>query len=324
MNLNFLSIQDYDNWNDFVDNSPQGSIFSYSWYLDALQCSYKILVALEKDEILAGIVLPKNEINTYSNPMLDKYLGVLYKNYDKLSHRVIEKQYKISEQISNHIRKYKSFDYYFHPEFKNWISFYWNGFAQQTRYTYRINLDQTEEDIYSKFHLNIKRNIKHALKNDIMIKENINTSHLFNIINKTFLRQGSKAPFNKSRFETFITELANKNKFVSFGAYDRNNNLLSVAGLVYDNKASYLLLNGIDIDKQVRGANALMIFETIKYFQGKVQWYDFEGSMLKGVEQFYRRFGGELTPYYRIWNDNFFNYAKSKAKKLYKKFRYGR
>ena len=142
MNLKVLNKKQYNIWNKFVENSPQGSIFSYSWYLDALQCNYKILVVLESDEILAGIVLPKNEINTYSNPMLDKYLGVLYKNYDKLSHRVIEKQYKIAEQISNHLKKYKSFDYYFHPEFKNWIPFYWNGFCQQTRYTYRINLNK--------------------------------------------------------------------------------------------------------------------------------------------------------------------------------------
>jgi len=67
-----------------------------------------------------------------------------------------------------------------------------------------------------------------------------------------------------------------------------------------------------------------MLLESIKYFQGKCELYDFEGSMLPGVEQFYRRFGGELTPYYRIWNDNFFNYTKSKAKKIYKKLRYGR
>ena len=90
-------------------------------------------------------------------------------------------------------------------------------------------------------------------------------------------------------------------------------------------QTSYLILNGIDIDNNIRGANALMIHESIKLLKSEgVEIFDFEGSMLPGVEQFYRRFGGKLVPYMRIWNDNFFNYSKSKFKKIYKKIRYGR
>ena len=29
--------------------------------------------------------------------------------------------------------------------------------------------------------------------------------------------------------------------------------------------------------------------------------FDFEGSMLRGVEPFFRGFGGELTPYFRVY-----------------------
>ncbi len=320
-----LSIDKYKDWNTFVDNSPQGSIFSKTWYLDALQVDYDILIVEDKDKIKAGIVLAKNEINTYANPMLDKYLGILYERVEGNIQKAISNQYKYTEALAKELKKITSFDYYFHPSFNNWIPLSWAGFTQQTRYTYRIdNLKDTVEDIEKKYHSNLKNDIKNAIKNNVIIKQNIPFEDLWNTIDKTFLRQGSKSPFDKEKLSIFIKNITKKDSFISFGVYDKDNKCIAVLGIVYEEKSSYLILNGIDIDNQIRGANAYIIHESIKYCHSKCKFYDFEGSMLPGVEQFYRRFGGELTPYYKIWNDNFFNYTKAKAKKIYKKMRYGR
>ena len=313
-------------WNDFVNYSPQGSVFSLSSYLNALGVEYKILCAVSKknSEIYAGIVLAKNQINTYSNPMLDKYLGVLFKE-DVSSQKQMSRQYKAMELLADELKKYKTFDYYFHPAFKNWIPFYWQGFSQQTRYTYRINLNNSMETIVKNFHGNLRNHIKNALNHEVDIRQGVEFEQFYEIINKTFLRQGSKAPFSQKKIERFISNLSKKNRICTFGAYTNNNELISACGIVFDNKTAYLILNGIDIERNIRGTNALLILETIKYAKKqKLEIFDFEGSMLDGVEQFYRHFGAELTPYYRIWNDNLFNYTKTYAKKIYKKIRYGR
>jgi len=325
MKVNNLNMSEYYLWDKFVQESSQGSIFSYSWYLDALQVDYKILVIIEKEIIKAGIVLAKNEINTYSNPMLDKYLGVLFCKETGNQYKITSKQYKYMDVILSELKKIKSFDYYFHPNFKNWIPFHWNGFTQQTRYTYRIsNNTKSIDEIHNSFHSNLKNDIKYAASKNITINQDIPLEIFYNVINKTFIRQGSKSPFNKKKIDSFISALKVQNRFKSFGAYNSNGICIAVCGLVYDKKSSYLILNGINIDSHIRGANTLMLFESIKYFHDKCDFFDFEGSMLPGVEQFYRRFGGELTPYMKIWNDNFFNYFKAKAKAMYKKFRYGR
>ncbi len=312
-------------WDDFVKRSPQGSVFSETWYLDALNVKYKILAVYKNERIIAGIVLTKNEVNTWSNPMLVKYLGVLLENEQKnVSQKIISEQFKILELLIGELKKYKSFDYYFHPNFTNWTPFYWNDFTQQTRYTYRINL-KSANNIESKFHFKLKNDIKNAAKNNIRIKMNIDYNLFYSIINKTFEKQGDEAPYKRERLVDFINYALKKERFVSFGAYDPKNNLIAVCGLIFDDKSSYLILNGIDIKKHIRGGNALMIYEAIKYFKEKgLETFDFEGSMLPGVEQFYRRFGGELTPYYRIWQDTLFNFMKTKAKKIYKKYKYGR
>ncbi len=320
----YLSSEEYQNWNHFVEHSPQGSIFSKSWYLDSLQVKYEILVVKDKEEIKAGMVLAKNEIDTYANPMLDKYLGILFIKDSGNRQKVLSKEYKYMELIIEEIKEIKSFDYYFHPNFKNWIPLSWQGFTQQTRYTYRIDYKNGLDAIFSNFHGNLKNDIKNAKKNNITVKEDISFELLWELVSKTFLRQGSKAPFKKEKLHYFINTLKDRDQLRTFGAFNEVGDCIAVLGIVYEDKSSYLLLNGIDIEKQVRGANALMIWNTIEYFYNKCNYFDFEGSMLPGVEPFYRRFGGELTPYYKIWNDNLFNYVKMKAKKLYKKMRYGR
>lgn len=323
MELKYLKKDDYSIWDNFVDNSIGGSIFSKSWYLDALQVKYEILVVEDKNIIKAGIVLAKNEIKTYANPMLDKYLGVIFAKEDGNRQKIVAKEYKYMESLSKELKNIKSFDYYFHPEFKNWIPLSWNGFTQQTRYTYIIkNRDYSIEEIYSQFHLNIKRNIKNAKKERVTIKKDISFKDLWDVVDKTFLRQGSKSPFNKKRLENYVNTLSSN--FTSYGAYNIKDECIAVCGILHDENSSYLLLNGIDVKNEIRGANAYLVYETVIDLHKKCKIYDFEGSMLFGVEEFYRRFGGELTPYYRVWNDNFFNYAKTKAKKIYKNIRYGR
>jgi len=316
---------DKNEWDDFVKRSPQGSVFSETWYLDAMNVKYKILAVYKNERIIAGIVLTKNEINTWSNPMLVKYLGVLLGNEQKnVSQKVLSQQFKILELLIGELKKYKSFDYYFHPNFTNWTPFYWNGFAQHTRYTYRIDLNKEFIEIEKKIHHNIKRNIKNAQKLKVVIKRDIGIDNLLKMVNETFEKQGGNSPYN-DKLQIAIKKFFKDGNFVSFGAYDTRGKIISACGLVYDEKSSYLILNGSTMHDQIRGANALMIFEAIKYFKEKgLETFDFEGSMLPGVEQFYRRFGGDLVPYYRIWQDNFFNYFKAKAKKIYKKYKYGR
>ncbi len=325
MELKILQRDEYDIWNEFVDSSPQGSLFSKTWYLDSLGADYYILAVEYKGRIIAGIVLAKNEINTYANPMLDKYLGVLFEVGSSNQHKRESNEYKAMEMIAKECKKIKSFDYYFHPNFDNWIPFSWEGYTQKTRYTYRINYKaNTLEEIYSNFHHRIvKNNIKKGQKSGVEIRKNIPFDDLWELVDKTFLRQGSKSPFKKEKLKYYVQTLEKMGVLKTWGTYF-DGRCVTAGAVVYEPKSAYFLLNGIDIENMPRGANTYMIYEIIKFFSDKCGYFDFEGSMLPGVEPLYRKFGGERVQYMQIWNDNFLNYAKLKVKKIYKRMRYGR
>jgi hypothetical protein len=72
------------------------------------------------------------------------------------------------------------------------------------------------------------------------------------------------------------------------------------------------------------GANSFLILKTIEFASKVSKGFDFEGSMIKSIERFYRGFGGELTPYYQIWKNNMINYGKHRLIKIYKKIKFGK
>ena len=325
MKYKILDKNNYHIWNDFVDVSPQGSIYAKTWYLDALNINYQIGV-LEKDNcIYAGIVLAENEIHTYSNPLLVKFLGILYKPFVGKDYTIATNEIKHLTKLLKCIGNIKTFDYFFHPQFTNWTPFYWGKYRQQTYYTYRIDFkDKTLEQIYQNFDKKIKNEIKNAIKSQITIIENVEFDAFFEVIEKTFLRQGGKSPFNKKRLKYFIETLSGKYAIKLFAAKNINNDITAVAGVIYDTKCAYLILNGIDHKKIIRGTNEYLLYKTIEYSHNNSQTFDFEGSMIKPIESFYRKFGGTLTPYMRIWKSNLLNFAKMQLISLYKKIKYGK
>ena len=61
------------------------------------------------------------------------------------------------------------------------------------------------------------------------------------------------------------------------------------------------MLGGYDNESKQHGAGALCIYNSIlKSKQLNLSLFDFEGSMIKEVEKYFRSFGGELVPYYTV------------------------
>lgn len=313
----YLNIDEYEQWNNFVDESPEGSIYSKTWYLDSLQVKYSILAVLNNTEIYAGIVLAKNEINTYSNPLLCKYLGVIFKKLDGRYQKITSKKYEISNYLIKHLKEIKTFDYSFHPNYNNWLPFYWNDYKQRTFYTYRIeNTDLKIFDNYSKI---LKNDIRYATKSNLIFSENCDLNTFYNTIEKTFKRQDVKIPFNKAKLDFFIDELSKRDAIKLFKVTDEERNIQSVCAVVYDKKSANFILNGSNFPNVIRGSSHFLLHNTILHMLNITQIFDFEGSIIPSIESFYRGYGGKLTPYYRIWKNDIFYLVKNNLIKLYKK-----
>lgn len=322
MEFLILKSEDYESWDRFVDKSPQGSLFAKTYYLDAIGLPYKIGVLKKNDTIKGGIVLAKNELNLFANPICVKYLGILLCPIEsKYVNRITEEK-QIIEQIVAHLDK-PSFDYTFHPAFTNWLPFYWKGYRQTTRYTYRIadlkSTDRIIEDAASR----VRKNMRKAEKHDIVIDNTISLSDFYHINKLSFKRQGGPIPYSYAFFTKFYSRLKKHDAIELMAARDNQDQVHAVCGIVYDRKCGYLLFNGSNPKLANVEANTLLVMKAIEHATQVTAAFDFEGSMLKPIERFYRGFGGEMIGYMNIWKHNSLNTFKRFAIKMYKKIRYG-
>lgn len=174
--------------------------------------------------------------------------------------------------------------------------FIWEKFKVVPNYTYRLDLRLPLEDIRANFDPKTRNVINKAVKEQVDTRENsLEPSDLYSFFVSSL--QGAGANVYREELEAIITRFADPTNSFSIEAY-KDGVLLGAVFCVYDNQSCYYLLGGTT-RSGVQGVNALLVQKCIeKAARLGCAIFDFEGSMLKGVEKFFRGFGPALFPYY--------------------------
>jgi hypothetical protein len=324
MNCRKLQKSEYSKWDTFLNKSPQSNIYCYTTYLNVLLKPYAIYVVKKDEEILGGLVLIKNEIGLYSNPLLAKYLGVVFKTFSGNDYTINTKQREIMTLIVEKLKNLKSFNYTFHFSIRDFMPFYWNGFNAKVQYTYIIDFESnTIDNITKSLQPKLRNLIKKTVDENYLINWDVNFLDFYHVVSMSFQRQGGDNPFKKKFLENYTNSLIEQNK-MKLVSLSNSTGIMAVAGIIYDKNSTNLVLNGVNNLNIKKGANELLIFETIKFAYENSKYYDFEGSMLFEINSFYKKFGGKQTQFLKVYKDNLFNYSIEKSIKFYKKIKYGK
>jgi len=177
--------------------------------------------------------------------------------------------------------------------------FIWNNFKVIPNYTYQISLKKDLLEIQSAFDSKNRNSIAKVLKDQPVVEvNNASASELLHFFTACLDKSGANIYTQElSRiFETFSDHVG------AFHLSVRQTGQLQAAVYcVYDKKVCYYLLGGTTRDQSANGLNNLLILKAIeKAKELNCEVFDFEGSMLPGVEKFFRSFGPELLPFYTI------------------------
>lgn len=186
------------------------------------------------------------------------------------------------------------------PKNEYFLPFQWAGFTVRPFVTYCINELNDTDRIYQNFGSIVKKNIKSA-KNKVTIIDSSDISLLHSLMEKTFRIQKRKYPYSKEYLESIYKVAMDHNAGKLLYAFDKDNNLHSGVFYLYDSNVCYYLIAGTDPQFRSSGANSLLIWEGIQFASKHSKSFDFEGSMIEGVENFFRQFGGEQTIYYDVY-----------------------
>ena len=80
-------------------------------------------------------------------------------------------------------------------------------------------------------------------------------------------------------------------------ARDAEGGLHSGGYFVHDERFTYYLVGGTAAEHRTSGAASLVMWEAIERAAARGTAFDFEGSMIREVERFFRAFGGVPVPY---------------------------
>ncbi len=306
MIVKILEAEQYNQWNDFVDRSPQGAIFCYSWWLDAVtKSNFRIVVVISENEIVAGIPLALDSNNNINTPPVTRTLGVLYDLQDQISeHQKVSNQRSWLNALLDHVPIEKFVQISAHHNFTDWLPFRWRGYSQTTRYTYIINYEnKSQEELWKLLSTGRSETIRRAERNNIKVTSTDDFSLLYHFESLSYERQGLKfmIPYNDLKI---VDDTVHKyDKRTIFYAADSLNNVHAALYVVHNSKSAWALLSGSDPEYRKLGGHTLVMWEAIKYFRDKSEYFNFGGSDIERIETHLRGFGGVLTPYFHIFND---------------------
>lgn len=169
-----------------------------------------------------------------------------------------------------------------------------------TNYTYRLEDISDPERLLSTFQTYKRRNIKKAQNSGLQFKFDLPADTFYNFHKECLKKRGREISYSKQLFhQMHDAAYCHQGGRVAY-VTDSQENLLSTVFVLMDSYWAYYLIPAWNPDARNTGAQDFLVFELLKYFSDKVIGYDFEGSMIEGVEESYRSFGAKQTPYFSI------------------------
>jgi hypothetical protein len=306
LNIKTLESNQFGLWDAFVEQSPQGDVFCYSWWLEAITKShFKILAIYEKGEIVAGIPMAFDAQNKINEPPVTRTLGVLYKSQEHLpEHKQISNQRRWLDSLLDHVPLDDFVQMCMHHNFTDWLPFRWRGFKQTTRYTYLIHYqNRTINDLWKNLNRGRKETINRAVKHGIRIEQTEDFELLYKFESLSYERQGLKFRLLYDDLKILDDAIREKGNRVIFKAIDNLNQVHAMLYVAFNARSGYALLSGSEAKLRKLGGHTLVMWEAVKFFSQKVEYFNFGGSDIERIEFHLRGFGGVFTPYFHIYNE---------------------
>ena len=309
MNVRYLTLEDYPQWDKFVTTSPQGYIWDFSWWVDMMtKGDFKICALYDSDNlIVAGIVLPFFSTKRITSVNLTQSQGLLFEDFSLRNNKRLLKQLtnqkEYTKEIFDFIEKdFVSFDVNFHYMYDYWLPLFWRGYQQTTKYTYVIDYDNyVLEEEFKRFSKGHKWALnKVEKKSDLKVFETEDIEEYLRESHKTYERQGTKRPYTDEEIRKIHEEVSKRGMGKMLKIQDPEGRIHAIAYYLYTEKEVYYWLGASDAELRDSGGHTYLTWYAIKYFSDKVRFFNFGGSMIEYVERNFRNFSATPRQYFNI------------------------
>jgi hypothetical protein len=285
---------------------PDLPVFLHDWYLDAV-CSggsWEAAIIEKAGKVVAvwPFFIKRKMGRPYVvMPSLCRFMGP----YILPEFRSARLEPGLLETLLEQMPRLAAFEQDFNYSAQNWLPFYWRGFRQSTRYSYVLDLEDLGT-VWQNLASDYRNRKIPGARQVVEVRTGDDLQTFMDIHNRSYARQGMPPPVPAAFLENLDTTLARKQARAILFATDLSNGAVhSVAYLIRDQQAAYLLMAGDDPALRQSGAGILTTWEAIRYTKEVWQLgqFDFLGSMIQPIERVRRQFGAVRQPYFRVYKD---------------------
>jgi len=290
-------------YRDFCKTEKGIPLFSQDWHLDAVTNDgvWDVALVIKSGKVVASypyFLKQQGGFKYITQPVLSKMMGP----YITPEFNTSKHENSILKELIEQLPDVAAIEQNFHYRFTNWLPFYWAGFQQSTFYTYVLkeldNLDST----YANLDRHYRNKVIPSAKENLRIVTDRSLEDFYRVFSKSFERQDLSAPITFDYLKKYDQVMKDNQARQILFAVDQEDQIHSVIYLTWDGQSSYYHLAGDDPDLRKSGSGIFIAWEAIRYTKEVLglNVFDFEGSMIPGIEKVRRKFGAQQMSYFYI------------------------
>lgn len=301
-----------EEWGKFVAISPQGAPFHHYDFLSLVMPNWNAIIVEEEGKwiaVMPFLLKKKWGFSSIGQPLFTQFSGILLAEIEaKSTYKRFSKLKSIVSHIVAALPDAHKFLIRFSPYFSYPQPFYWKGYTLKTRFTYQLDLVENEEILWANMANSLQGQIKKATKSGLRWKTSPNKQVWFDLMEKNLAagknimgispnKNNPERILLEQAFDFFITE-----KIGYLYVIENVDNQVLACGLFLQLGSSFTYFAGAMLpDSEKSGAMSLLMWRAIQEAKkNNYRIFDFEGSMIEGIERFFRTFGAKPVPYFEI------------------------
>ena len=283
---------DKNKWDDCIQNSFNGLIYAYSWYLDIMSPGWEALIENDYERVFPLTAKKKSGINYLCQPFFTQQLGIFSKGI--LNEKITE------EFISKIPSKYKLIE--INLNVFNKIDDKKNHFFSNKNI--ELDLIPDYNILYNNYSENTKRNLKIAGKSQLIIRKDTDIKIIVDLFRKY---RGLEIETLKDKDYKDFIKLVNlmlfkKNAHI-WSVCDNNGKLYAGAVFIESNKKVIFIFSATSKAARENRAMTFLIDQFIRENAQRNLILDFEGSNNSNLARFYKGFGSTECTYLQYKNN---------------------
>ena len=293
----------YADWDRLVDLSPHGTVFHYSWWLETVAPDFQIIVTRnDRGTIVGGLPLPRQRragLRLSHSPKLAPYLGPIFDLSS--AHTVCDRLFLMrshGEALGRYVGPFDSFRCLTGATAPDLQGFLWAGFRASLAYTFRIPAGRSPNEITEGMTRTHFQKLTKARRTGLSVTSNGDIEDLIQLNKVTFEKQTLTAPYPYDVVRKLWPAAHGHGSAQLYVAKTTDGSPAAALLTVHDRKTTYQIISGVQKGlRDVPGAY-LVLWQAAYDALSAGRAFDFEGSAIRGVEAFYRRWGADAVP---VW-----------------------